>query len=95
MLEDKPNNMPWFLQVNFPGPHPPFSITKLMNESVNDLNRSLIPYPYNCSFDEDAMKISRLDYIAEIENIDILMGDILGKLLFNSGYFNMSGFLSF
>ena len=40
LLDEKPPNTPWFMQVNFPGPHPPFIITAEMNASIMERDES-------------------------------------------------------
>ncbi len=77
LLERRPENTPWFLQINYPGPHPPFAILESMNKSVKTRE---YPYPFNCSFPKEDMEIVRRDYVAEIENIDNLFKDILDYL---------------
>jgi len=82
LLNRKPKNKPWFLQVNFPGPHPPFSITKSMNQTVPDEE---MPLAYNNPDLDSAMQqIVRKDYLAEIQNLDVMMGLYLN-------YLNLSG----
>ena len=67
-----------FMQVNFVGPHPPFIITKGMNETVN--NRSF-PAAMDSSFDPYDMQIVRRDYTAEIENLDKQFKIIIDKII--------------
>eukprot|EP01083_Nonionella_stella_P031405 86006_1 len=77
MLEDAPTHMPWFVQINWAGPHPPFIITKAMNKSVNDRH---YPYPMNASENPNDMSITRRDYVAEIENLDAAFGKVIQKM---------------
>ena len=35
MLKERPKDKPWFMQVNFPGPHPPQAITRSMHKAVS------------------------------------------------------------
>ena len=30
MLQARPDNQPWFMQINWPGPHPPFIVNEQM-----------------------------------------------------------------
>ena len=68
---------PWFIQVNWAGPHPPFIILEAMNETVVD--RSL-PYPINGSENANDVLIARRDYVAEIENLDAAFAVIVNKV---------------
>mmetsp|Transcript_72703 Transcript_72703/g.116016 ORF Transcript_72703/g.116016 Transcript_72703/m.116016 type:complete len:487 (-) Transcript_72703:57-1517(-) len=77
LLEKKPANQPWFMQVNFPGPHPPFIILQAMNDTVN--NRYL-PLPMNSTFNASDMEIARRDYTAEVENLDKQFSLIIDKI---------------
>ena len=69
LLKAAPRDKPWFIQVNFNGPHNPLDATKNMLkrwESIED-----IPMPVNHTRfpREDNLQIRR-NYGAEIENID-------------------------
>eukprot|EP01083_Nonionella_stella_P065903 173081_1 len=79
MLDDVPHNKPWFLQINWAGPHEPFIITKSMNETVNDRD---LPYPMDVSQHEQTsdMLVTRRDYVAEIENLDKAFGKVIDKI---------------
>eukprot|EP01084_Bolivina_argentea_P211418 359656_1 len=77
MMNNIPDNKPWFLQINWAGPHPPFIILDSMNKSIN--NRSY-PYPMNCDLDPYELNITRRDYSAEIENLDNQFKQILDKV---------------
>eukprot|EP01084_Bolivina_argentea_P211416 359654_1 len=68
---------PWFLQVNFVGPHPPNFILQHMNESIN--NKSF-PYPMYSDLDKNTMETVRKDYAAEIENIDQQFNILIDKV---------------
>jgi arylsulfatase A-like enzyme len=46
LLDRKPKDKPWFLQVNFPGPHHPIATTSKMAESVIDREW---PLPFNAA----------------------------------------------
>jgi len=77
MMDAFPRTMPWFLQINWAGPHPPFIILDSMNESVNDRT---YPYPMHCDLDAGDMSVTRRDYSAEIENLDNEFSKILSKI---------------
>jgi arylsulfatase A-like enzyme len=74
--EDKP----WFLQVNFPGPHNPWDVTEAMQKRWRDVD---FPLPWDCSLTAEeavgAVKIRR-NYAAMLENIDTQIGRILARL---------------
>eukprot|EP00118_Oscarella_pearsei_P002806 m.11700 g.11700 ORF g.11700 m.11700 type:complete len:537 (+) comp23544_c0_seq2:38-1648(+) len=78
LLQRKPVGKPWFLQVNIAGPHPPFSIT-------NDMMDSIIGRDYPLAVNHSTLtsaqqKVVREDYAAEIENIDKWIGQYLDFL---------------
>eukprot|EP01084_Bolivina_argentea_P024688 45963_1 len=80
MLDSIPknaSNMPWYLQINWAGPHPKFIITKSMNKSIN--NRSYA-YPINATENANDMLVTRRDYSAEIENLDKAFSKIIDKV---------------
>ena len=84
---------PWFLQVNYAGPHDPFMITKSMydlNEKLYPNKSRLIPsikkYP-EIDYEKKAkhknmenIRMSRELYTIEIENLDVLIGKLIDKL---------------
>merc|ERR1719188_101451 len=79
LLDRKPSGKSWFMQVGFPGPHPPFVLTEAMNKSVEG---RMYPLPQGSSVplgDEFYMTMRR-QYAAEIENIDSLIGKLIKKL---------------
>jgi arylsulfatase A-like enzyme len=72
LLEKAPAGKPWFLQVNFNGPHPPMDITKRMKDRWQG-----VPFPPpNGSAEIAPEKHSeiRQNYAAMIENIDRCIG---------------------
>lgn len=75
-IRNLPEKQPWFLQVNFSGPHDPWDVTERMKESVR--NRRY-PDAADCPFPEKNQKV-RQNYAAMIENIDRLMGECLAEL---------------
>lgn len=78
VLARKPSGVPWFLQVNFPGPHPPFVVTSAM---FNGTRTRTWPAPTDNALlpAADAHKM-RADYASELENLDGLFGRILAAL---------------
>lgn len=80
LLSRKPKGQPWFLQISFPGPHPPFLVTSRMHDEMD--NRTF-PKPVDSSAEEDVCVKTgepsngfRCDYASEIENLDMLMKNI-------------------
>lgn len=78
LLESKPKGQPWFLQVSFPGPHPPFVVTASMaSASVN------FTYPLPVDMGDvpvHVAQVSRQDYAAELINLDHLFGKVLAAI---------------
>merc|ERR1711871_1079064 len=86
LLKRAPSDKPWFLWVNFPGPHPPFAVTSKMDRET--AGRSW-PNPVDaakkvplCESVDDAPSNARTrcNYGAEIENLDRLFGEVLGAV---------------
>lgn len=70
-----PQEQPWFLQVNFPGPHNPMDITPAMAEWYRDTE---FPGPYgNTQLPPDVHTAIRRNYSAMVENIDRWLGRYL------------------
>lgn len=88
LLHRKPMDRPWFLQVNFPGPHPPFLVTPRQHSIVDDrvfpppVDNSNYTRPQECKpIDRPVWNnIDRCSYAAECEHLDYLMGTILEEL---------------
>ncbi len=78
LLDRAPAGKPWFLQVNFTGPHNPWDVTERMWQSVRD--RHLPPPCHSRSVaDPRAIEIRR-NYVAMLENLDRWIGIYLDKL---------------
>ena len=78
LLQDSPEKKPWFLQVNFNGPHPPNDITRRMARLYRGPNRVIEDFPQPNDYAgkhtrEEHVKI-RQNYTAMIENIDRWLG---------------------
>ena len=72
LVKNYPTNQPWFLQVNFPGPHPPEDITVSMAEWYKD---TAFPGPHaNSQLPAEKHTAIRRNYSAMIENIDRWLG---------------------
>jgi arylsulfatase A-like enzyme len=78
LLRKAPPNKPWFLQVNFNGPHPPMDTTKRMRDRRPRVN---FPQPNGCEgiSPEEHNEIRR-NYAAMIENIDRWVGLYVERL---------------
>ncbi|MBD3186607.1 sulfatase-like hydrolase/transferase [Candidatus Bathyarchaeota archaeon] len=79
MLDAFPRDgTPWFLWVNFVGPHDPFDVTERMKDSIED---RYIPAPVQGNSElEDGVVDIRRNYAAAIENIDRNIGLMFEKL---------------
>lgn len=78
LLDAAPRNQPWFLQVNFNGPHDPWDVTAGMEKRWRGVK---FPPPNRCTqFTPAEHELIRQNYAAMIENIDRRVGDFLDKL---------------
>ena len=78
LMEKFPENKPWFLMVNFTGPHNPMDITEHMHAWYGGVN---FPQPNrNTQFDEDTHVKIRQNYSAMVENIDWWVGYYVNEL---------------
>ncbi|MEA2062147.1 MAG: sulfatase-like hydrolase/transferase [Gemmatimonadota bacterium] len=78
LMKEFPKNTPWFLQVNFTGPHAPMDITSSMTELYEGVD---FPQPNRCTgYDEKKHVEIRRNYSAMVENIDRWMGIYLDEL---------------
>jgi arylsulfatase len=97
LLRARPRRRPFFLQVNFAGPHPPFLVTPAQFAAV--ANRTFPPAvdaggvsrvaggEQHCAptGEPSSGHASRCDYAAEMENLDRLFGLVLGELAADEG----------
>lgn len=78
LIDSAPGGQPWFLQVNFTGPHDPMDVTVSMSERVHDRT---LPSPIaNDQLPPSQHLQIRRNYAAMIENIDSRCGEILDSL---------------
>ena len=78
LMNTFPADKPWFLQVNFTGPHPPMDITKRMDKICRDRD---FPQPNrNTKFDPETHNAIRQNYSAMVENIDRWVGIYVAEL---------------
>jgi len=72
LIRNAPPGKPWFLQVNFNGPHPPMDVTERMRERWRE---TWFPQPNECTrFTVEKHIEIRQNYSAMIENIDRWLG---------------------
>jgi arylsulfatase A-like enzyme len=79
---------PWFLQVNFPGPHPPFLVTPRQHGVIDgrvfpppvDNPKHIDPQICKRITKPSPSTIDRCSYAAECEHLDALFGAILDEL---------------
>lgn len=79
LLRAVPQGKPWFLQVNFAGPHAPFDITRRMERLCRGRQ---FPQPIRAGdqFPPEKHVTIRQNYTAIVENIDRLVGSFLEEL---------------
>ena len=78
LIEDSPRDGPWFLQVNFTGPHTPLDITTRMERLCRGID---FPQPNGCSkFAPEQHVAIRQNYTAMVENIDRWVGIYIEEL---------------
>lgn len=79
LLRNAPRNKPWFLQVNFNGPHDPLDVTASMQEKWRDIDFPL-PIGGPGSLPENIHQEIRRNYAAMLENIDSWIGRFIEEL---------------
>lgn len=68
LLERAPADKPWYLAVNFAGPHDPMDITSSMEKGIRDRK---FPGPVHSNeFDAETHQRIRQNYTAMVENLD-------------------------
>ena len=78
LLAAAPKDKPWFLQVNFTGPHDPEDITTRMEMTVR--GRTMPPVNGKDPYDDATNQLIRQNYTAMCENIDRQVGIYLDWL---------------
>jgi hypothetical protein len=78
LIKAVPKGTPWFIQVNFTGPHDPMDITERMARECRSLKR--FPPPVGETTLSPEHLAARQNYSAMIENIDRWLGTYLEKL---------------
>jgi len=78
LMKKFPTGKPWFLQINFTGPHSPVDITKRMESLCRGRD---FPQPNRCTqFTPEIHVAIRQNYTAMVENIDRWLGIYSEKL---------------
>ncbi|MAF11210.1 choline-sulfatase [Candidatus Poribacteria bacterium] len=78
LLADAPRDKPWFMQVNFTGPHNPWDITADMRRLYAGIQ---FPPPTPCPAQQAlAHQEVRRNYAAMVENIDTWVGRCIDEL---------------
>mmetsp|Transcript_59788 Transcript_59788/g.142315 ORF Transcript_59788/g.142315 Transcript_59788/m.142315 type:complete len:567 (-) Transcript_59788:177-1877(-) len=89
LLRRRPQDKPFFMQVNFPGPHDPFLVTADMHASVSDGRvwpeatdnaQQYIPGGRCKDTGDPSFDHTRCNYAAELENLDKLFQVILDEV---------------
>ena len=80
LLSDAPAAEPWFLQVNFAGPHSPWDVTEDMHEWYRDPPVDLGSPAGEGGPPPEASDAVRRNYAAMIENIDRWVGRYIDRL---------------
>ena len=84
LLDRAPDESPWFLIVNFNGPHPPMDITAQMERQYRGPDRVIEDFPqpreYSGPFPAAQHVRIRQNYAAMIENIDGWLGTCQDRL---------------
>lgn len=77
LIKNFPEENPWFLQVNFTGPHNPWDVTTRMKEKWEGVN---FPLPINWDGDPEKINKVRQNYAAMLENIDRNIGRLIDEI---------------
>jgi arylsulfatase A-like enzyme len=77
IIRDFPVEQPWFMQVNFTGPHNPMAVTEKMAAPWRDINFHPPLHNDEPDFSDEDHQRNRRHYAAMIENIDRLIGEFI------------------
>lgn len=78
LLAAAPKDKPWFLQVNFNGPHNPWDVTVGMEKRWR--GKKFSQPNRNTQLSSEVHELVRQNYAAMIENIDARIGEFLAKV---------------
>jgi len=76
LIRTVPQGEPWFIQVNFNGPHDPMDVTHAMHAAWKDADLP-IPSPNETHLTDQELLAARRNYSAMTENIDRRIGELL------------------
>ena len=81
LLEEAPEDQPWYLEVNYQNPHHPWDITERMHALYRNPDVDFPP-PEHCDLDTTPTEHAqvRRNYAAMIEHLDECVGQLLAKL---------------
>lgn len=84
LIKRAPENQPWFIEVSFQAPHPPFDITASMMKTVRG---KAYPPAYNASALANASEVQTLrqNYAAKIERVDHWLGVLVDTVKAKQG----------
>jgi arylsulfatase len=77
MLQSFPADQPWFLMVNFVGPHEPWDITHRMKAEWEGVQ---FEKPHDCTLPEETWNSIRQNYAAMLHNIDRNVGELIEEV---------------
>ncbi len=78
LMNQFPKDKPWFIQVNFAGPHDPVDVTKRMHSFYDDVD---FPQPnQSTQFTPEKHNAIRRNYSAMVENIDEWLGRYIKEI---------------
>ena len=78
LLKAVPAGKPWFMQINFAGPHEPLDVTEAMLHLYDHVD---FPLPVNNHrIEPDSHQAMRRNYAAMIENIDAWVGKLVAAV---------------
>jgi len=80
LLDRAPRGKPWYVVVNFSGPHEPLDITETMSRRAASRPPLPQPYGYTGSIPAASHEAIRRNYAAMIENIDSRIGTFIDLL---------------
>eukprot|EP00927_Polykrikos_kofoidii_P065489 TRINITY_DN61240_c0_g1_i1.p1 TRINITY_DN61240_c0_g1~~TRINITY_DN61240_c0_g1_i1.p1 ORF type:complete len:519 (+),score=77.48 TRINITY_DN61240_c0_g1_i1:51-1559(+) len=81
LLKQSPENCPWFLQVNFNGPHHPLDVTTTMLDAVSEISEGGFGSPIeNSTYSPTQHAEIRRNYAAMVGNVDTWVGRYLRYL---------------
>ncbi|MEM1058782.1 MAG: sulfatase-like hydrolase/transferase [Verrucomicrobiota bacterium] len=79
VIENFPPDQPWFLQINYPGPHEPMDVTPNMHASTAGLSYPPPTEPGD-RFDAATHQRIRANYASMCENIDRTMAEMIAAV---------------